>query len=172
MNSPYDVLGVSVHASEAEVKAAYKKLSAKYYTASDSVSIKKMEELNAAYDEIISRKKGVKPAVKQAPVSEFSDVRKLIMSGRLSDAEELLDSVRSLARGGEWNYLKALVLSKKGFVREACAYIERALEKDRFSDEFNDLYKNLTGNGGQSRVGLNDLKTFIGKLFDKNSGSR
>ncbi len=144
MKSPYEVLGISPLSGEAEIKKAYKKLSAKYYSASDSVSLEKMEELNAAYDELILKKKSSVPSNEQhRTVSEFSDVRRLITDSRLSDAEEILDSVRSLARGGEWNYLKALILFKRGLMREASAYIERALEKDSLSSEFNSLYSKL-----------------------------
>lgn len=163
MNSPYDVLGVSPLSGEAEIKAAYKKKAAKYYSAADSESIRKMDELNAAYDELIRRKKGAQPEKsKPEAVSEFSDVRKLILGGRLSDAEEILDSVRSLARGGEWNYLKALILSKRGLIREACTYIERALEKDSLSDEFNALYKKLTTSESDDKKG--DLSAVLRKL--------
>lgn len=142
MNTPYDILGVAPSADESQLRAAYKKLAAKYYSASDSASLEKMKALDAAYDELIRQRKTGAPEP-AATVSEFADVRRLITSCRLSDAEEILDSVRSLARGGEWNYLKALVLFKRGLSSEALVYIKRALEKDDLSSEFNELYDRI-----------------------------
>ena len=142
MNTSYDILGVAPSADEAQLRAAYKKLAAKYYSASDSASLEKMKAIDAAYDELIRHRKTGAPEPK-ATVSEFADVRRLITSCRLSDAEEILDSVRSLARGGEWNYLKALVLFKRGLLSEALVYIKRALEKDDLSSEFNELYDRI-----------------------------
>lgn len=164
MKSPYEVLGVSPFSGEEEIKKAYKRLSAKYYSAKDRESAAKMEELNAAYDELIMKKRGTSKSAPQQAVSEFADVRRLIKDSRLADAEEILDSVRSLARGGEWNYLKALILSKRGLIREATAYIERALEKDSLSPEFKELYSKLKG-GSSSESSAGKLADMIKKLI-------
>lgn len=167
MKNPYEVLGVTPFSSEAEIKKAYKRAVSKYYSSTDRESIAKMEELNQAYDELIMQKRGQNPSSKQsAAVSEFADVRRLIKDARLSDAEELLDSVRSLSRGGEWNYLKALVLFKKGLMREASAYIERALEKDSLSSEFRELYSKLN-----DTVNTEDFAGKISGLLRKFLGS-
>lgn len=55
MNNPYTVLGVKEGASEEEVKNAYRKLAKKYHpdlNPNDEVAAKKMQEINAAYDQI------------------------------------------------------------------------------------------------------------------------
>ena len=55
MNDPYSVLGVSPNASDEEVKAAYRKLAKKYHpdlNPGDENAARKMNEINAAYDQI------------------------------------------------------------------------------------------------------------------------
>lgn len=55
MTNPYRVLGVSEDASEAEIKAAYRKLAKQYHpdlNPGDAEAARKMNEINAAYDQI------------------------------------------------------------------------------------------------------------------------
>ena len=55
MSDPYSVLGVSPNATDEEVKAAYRRLAKKYHpdlNPGDERAAKKMNEINAAYDQI------------------------------------------------------------------------------------------------------------------------
>ena len=55
MSDPWQVLGVSQNATDEEVKAAYRKLAHKYHpdlNPGDEAAAKKMQEINAAYDQI------------------------------------------------------------------------------------------------------------------------
>ena len=86
--------------------------------------------------------------------TEYHDVRRMISNSRLSDAEEILDSVRNVSRGCEWNYLKALVLFKRGFLCEARLYTDRALEKDPFCAECKALLDmiDISAGSGDDRI--------------------
>lgn len=92
--------------------------------------------------------------------SEYADVRRLIAQCRLNDADELLDSVGNLTRCGEWCYLKALVLFKRGFSNEARVYAKRAVDSDKDNGEFIELYDKIEKSADKN----NDI-SFLSALF-------
>lgn len=61
MKDPYQILGVSPSASDAEVTEAYRKLAKKYHpdlNPGDKVAEKRMQEINSAYEQIKNKKHG------------------------------------------------------------------------------------------------------------------
>ncbi|MBQ3970414.1 MAG: DnaJ domain-containing protein [Clostridia bacterium] len=150
MKDPYEILGVGSRADEQTVRAAYKKAAAKYHPflsddSENNSAKQKMSELDEAYDFIISRLRdsGGRSDDDRQSVSEYVDVRKLIADGRLDDAEEILDGVGKASRFGEWNYLKAYILYKRGWLDEAGDYVSRAVKSDPRNEEFARLYNEL-----------------------------
>ena len=116
MTDPYKVLGVSPSATDEEVKDAYRKLAKKYHPDqyADSplkdLADEKMKEINEAYDTITAQRKGGSRGrgytgaynnVGSRGDSGFNDVRSLIMSGRIADAEQILNGVPPERRNAE-----------------------------------------------------------------------
>lgn len=113
-------------------------------------SAEKMNKLKSACDSLNKAQKN----------SEYADVRRLIAQCRLNDADELLDSVGNLTRCGEWCYLKALVLFKRGFSNEARVYAKRAVDSDKDNGEFIELYDKIEKSADKN----NDI-SFLSALF-------
>ena len=126
MSDPYKALGVSPSATDEEVKEAYRSLAKKYHPDqyADSplkeLADEKMKEINEAYDAITAQRKAGSGQgraggygynnVGGSRGSAFSDVRSLIMAGRIADAEQLLNGVPAERRNAEWYFLKGYVL--------------------------------------------------------------
>ena len=136
MNDPYKVLGVSPNASEEEIKKAYKELVKKYHPDQyqDSpladVAEEKMAEINEAYDTIINARRSggysssgysYNNANNNTGYSgvNYNDIRRLIQTGNVTQADNLLDSVPSGMRNAEWFFLKGSVCYTRGWLNEA-----------------------------------------------------
>lgn len=60
--------------------------------------------------------------------SEFADIRNLIQSKRISEAEELLEGVPQTQRTAEWSFLRGNVFYTRGWLEEAYQCFLRATQ--------------------------------------------
>lgn len=90
--NPFSVLGVPDTASDEQIRNAYRELARKY---SDSSDDGKMQELNDAYDQIVMLRGGLGGSSSSSSshsssyannMSDLSDIREKIRSGRIEDA--------------------------------------------------------------------------------------
>ena len=176
MNDPYAVLGISSNASDEEVKTAYRNLAKKYHpdnyaSAPDvaQLAAEKMSQVNEAYDAIVSARKNGTPvgspsnagtSSKSASGSDygsfqgsqhtdFADVRNLFSAGRITDAEMVLDGVPNARRNAEWYFLKGSVLYRRGWIDQAYAYFQTAVNKAPNNAEYRAAYTQVS----QQRTG-------------------
>ena len=150
MKDPYEVLGVRPDASDDEVKDAYRQLARKYHPDNygdnplSDLAKEKMQEINEAYDTIIrTRRAGGKAGGGQANGTQYTDIRNLIRSGRVVDAETLLDGIPAPSRDAEWYFLKGSVLYKKGWLDEAFNHFATATRMDPTNQEYRTAYQQL-----------------------------
>ena len=151
MTDPYKVLGVSPTSSDDEIKNAYRTLAKKYhpdqYTGSPIADLadEKMKEINEAYDEIVAMRKNGSSNNSNYSYSSnastnqktsFADVRTYIGSGRIADAEQILNGVPNDKRNAEWYFLKGSVLYRRGWLEEAKNHFTRACQMDPSNMEF------------------------------------
>lgn len=89
----------------------------------------------------------------------FPDIRKLIMSNRFADAEQLLDAVSQERRNAEWNFLKGTVLYRRGWLEQAYTYLQTAVKLDPNNSEFRAAYNQAqqmrSGKMGGYKAGSN-----------------
>ncbi len=157
MSDPYKVLEISPDATDDQIKEAYRKMAKKYhpdnYAGSPiaDLATEKMKEVNEAYDQILNdRKQGRRSGSSSGQSaggawggpnpgsgsSSFQDVRNLIMSGRIADAEQILNGVPTEGRNAEWYFLKGTVLYRRGWLEEAYNHFAHAVQMDPQNPEY------------------------------------
>lgn len=174
MNDPYSVLGISQTASDDEVKTAYRNLAKKYHpdnyaSAPDvaELAAEKMAQVNEAYDTIMNARKNGTSAggsgtsgssyagggsggysnygtYSGSQHTDFADVRNLISAGRITDAEMVLDGVPTARRNAEWYFLKGSVLYRRGWIDQAYAYFETAVNNAPNNTEYRAAYTQVS----------------------------
>lgn len=163
MDNPYKILGVTPESSDEEISAAYRKLVKQYHPDKyvgnplSELAAEKIKEINAAYDAINNERKsktsGSTNYNHQSYNSsgfDFNKVRSLINSGRIFDAESLLNT--SPVRNAEWHFLMGMVLKKKGWYDMAYQHFERAASMDPGNMEYRQGRDSMDYSGMQYRT--------------------
>ena len=177
MNDPFAVLGVSQNATDEQIRQAYR-LSARrlqqQIDANENVDYakQKMQELDAAYDAVILSRSGGSYGSAQgsysSPSSDYSDIRRTILAGRLDDAQTILDGIPEGRRDAEWYFLKGSVQQRKGWLEEASGNFAAACRLDPSNAEYRAAYDDMqnsrsggyrTQRSGNGRVSPCDVCT-------------
>ena len=163
MNNPYEVLGVGRDATEKDIMDAYRRIAGEINgsTIPDFERTRRMDELNNAYDTILNNLRGTSSYAQNTSsssqqnynysnnYSQFSDVRQQINSGRLEDAEMILDGIHPSMRNAEWHYLKGVIHQRRGWLNEAYSHYQTACSMDpqnrEYAAAFNSINNNANG---------------------------
>ena len=144
MKDPHYILGVPAGASPEQLNAAYRELMRKYQ---DEGNSKKIDELNAAYDYIIMHGSGNSAHNNYGgynAVPDYTDIRAKINSGRLDDAQTLLDGMPEGTRDAQWYYLKGTIQQKRGWLEEAAKNFATASNLDPSNNTYKMAYNKVS----------------------------
>ena len=178
IDDPYKVLGVSPDASDEEIKRAYRALAKKYHpdrNPGDAEAARKMQEINAAYEQIKNPQKtqpnyggygggysGYGPfGGYQQPSQEdqyFQGARQYIRFGRYQEALNLLNNMTE--RSARWYYYSALAHDGLGNQVTALEHIRRAVSMEPDNYEFLDALNRIEHGGAAYRQRSNDFGGF------------
>lgn len=164
MKDPYEVLGVPRGASEDQIKSAYRELAKKYHPDNYSgsplqdLADEKMKEINEAYDAIMAGQPYTSGETYNNygynsynyASNDYSYIINLINSGRLDDAEILLEKIMPNMRDAQWYYLKGRINLSRGWLDQAYNYFSTAHTMDPTNAEYRNAYENMQTqrNGG------------------------
>ena len=166
MTDPYKVLGVSPNASDEEIKKAYRRLAKQYHpdrNPGDATAAKKMQEVNAAYEQIKNPEKAQKQQGGYNPYGSYNPyggqggasysqilgmAYEYIRYHQFYQALQILQSTSE--RTARWYYLSALANRGLGNQVTALEHIRRAVSMEPDNVEYIQALKN----DGKRRRGL------------------
>lgn len=169
MTDPYSVLGVSPDATDDQVKSAYRELAKKYHPDNYAnnpladLAAEKMKEINEAYDEVTKRRAGGSSGTGgygggygnasggyggssggYSANSNYLNVRQLIDSDNLKEAQRILDTVPQNGRDAEWYFLRGSIFYKKGWTNEAYSHFRQAAGMDPSNPEYREALQRMS----------------------------
>ncbi|MDD6888402.1 MAG: J domain-containing protein [bacterium] len=167
MTDPYKVLGIPSTATDDEVKQAYRRLAKRYHpdaNPGDQNAERRMQEINAAYDEIMNRRtnpnagrstgydpfggfggagySGSRQSGQGADGNTyFQAARSYIQFGRYREALNVLSGIQE--RTAEWYHLSALANAGVGNRVLAQQHAQRSVQMQPDNLEYRELYERL-----------------------------
>ena len=186
IDDPYKVLGVSPDASDEEIKRAYRRLAKKYHpdlNPGDQEAARKMQEVNAAYEQIKNPEKAQQSsqggyggygggyydpfggAYRQQSYGESQTAdqyqqaaAQYIRFGRYQEALNALDN--SQERNARWYYLSALANDGLGNQVTALEHIRRAVSMEPDNPEYQQTLNRIEYGGAAYRQQAGQFRGF------------
>ena len=174
INDPYKVLGLSPDASDEEVKKTYRRLAMKYHpdrNPGNEEAARKMQEINAAYDQIKNPEKYRSARHTSSGYGSYSSysstddepdylfaAERYIQFGRYREALQLLSRISQ--RNAQWYFLSAIANDALGNQVTALEHIRRAVSMEPDNADYLELLEELEQGGTAYRRQAGNYRTF------------
>lgn len=192
IDDPYKVLGVSPDASDEEIKRAYRRLAKKYHpdlNPGDEAAAKKMQEINAAYEQIKNPEKNTQSAYggqssyggygsysgygyggrqrggygQQSAGDQYQRAAyQYIRFGRYQEALNVLRNASD--KDAQWYYLSALANDGLGNQVTALEHIRRAVSMEPDNMEYLSVLEQIESGGSSYRQHAGGYRGFGGRV--------
>ena len=180
MADPYKVLGVDRNATDEEIKQAYRRLAKKYHpdlNPSDQEAARKMQEVNAAYDQIKNPEKyqqqqssgygsyggygygGYQGSYQNQTGDQYQQAaEQYIRFGRYREALNVLQNAAQ--RDARWYYLSALANDGVGNQVTALEHIRRAVSMEPDNAQYLHTLNEIENGGAAYRRQAGNFRGF------------
>jgi curved DNA-binding protein CbpA len=169
VNDPYIVLGVDRHASEDEIKKAYRNLSRKYHPDANinnpnkAQAEEKFKEIQAAYNQIMDERQngsysnsysdnysyGYNSYGSQGAGSvEMQAAANYINARQFAAAMNVLYSIPDSGRNGQWYFFASVASQGLGNLNDAREFISRAIALEPSNFRYRQFEQSINFNRG------------------------